>query len=283
MIQEVLPLANPEKVHLAQENLIAYHRIFAAVPGVTFVDEAHCTWNMTAGGEAPGNQILRARFTPATADREIDALVRRVGQYGGHFDWTVFPSCQPDNLKQRVEAYGRAGGPDGQWQLHGKIGGLGGTWMLMDLADLPPQPQVPADFHIERVLDETMLETWRLASCHGFGGGPYRNFYTAYSRHGFSPEIAAQHYIGYLDKTPVTSGTLLLTPGMASIYNVSTPTAYRRRGFGTALTWFMFDQARERGHRDAFVWSSALGRHVYQGVGFTVYDFAMREYQWRKR
>ena len=45
--------------------------------------------------------------------------------------------------------------------------------------------------------------------------------------------------MGYVDQQPVTSSTVLLTEGMASIYNVSTPEAYRRRGFGTAITWFM--------------------------------------------
>ena len=275
-------LADPEKVELAQENLIAYHRLFAGVPGIEFVEEAHCTWNMTDGGDAPGNQILRSRFSPATPEREMDALLRRIGRSADRFDWTVFPSCQPRDLKQRVEAYGRAGGPDGRWQLHGTIGGLGGTWMLMDLKDLSPAPSVSGHFHIEQVIDNAMLEEWRLASCAGFGGGPYHNFYAAYSRHGFGSDAKALHYIGYLDEAPVTSGTLLFTEGMASIYNVSTPSAYRRRGFGAAITWLMFDQARERGHRDAFVWSSVLGRHVYQSVGFEIYDFGMREYQWKR-
>ena len=282
MVQSELKLADPEKVRLAQENLIAYYRVFAGVQGICFVETATCTWNATAEG-APGNQVLRARFDAASADGQIADLVRQLGRYGDHFDWFVFPSCQPHDLKQRVEAYGLAGGPDGQWELHGTIGGLGGTWMLMDLEDLAPEPPMPRHFHIEPVGDDAQLEIWRQASCAGFEGGPYDNFYTAYSRHGFATDAFVRHYIGFLDQRPVTSATLLLTEGMASIYNVSTPPSWRGRGFGTAISWFMLKEAKDRNCREAFVWSSPLGRNVYQRVGFAIWDFGMREYQWRKR
>ena len=272
--------ADPGLVKLAQDNLIAYFRAFAGIEGVHFIEDPTATWVATDNGP-PGNQILRCRF--GAADQEIETLVRQIGRHSDSFDWFVFPACQPDDLKERVEAYGRAGGPDGRWQLHGTVGGLGGTWMLMDLKDLPPGPRVPDGFHIERVRNDDELETWRQASCAGFGGGPYHTFYAAYSRHGFGPDASILHYIGYLDRTPVTSATLLLTGDMASIYNVSTPPDFRRRGFGTAISWFMLDQAKARGHRNAFVWSSPLGRNAYQRVGFRIYDFGMREYQWQRR
>lgn len=295
MPQKVLKSADPKKVRLAQDNLIAYHRLFAGVAGIDFVEKADIVWNATKGGDAPGNQILRARFGPDTAEQGIEAAVRQIGRGADRFDWTVFPACTPADLKQRVEAYGRAGGPDGAWELHGEIGGMGGTWMLMDLEDLAPTHPLPNGLRIERVLDDGQLEVWRQTSCDGFGGGPYDNFYAAYRRHGYGAAACALHYVGYLegvgylkgvgylDGRPVNSSTLVLTQGMAGIYNVSTPPAHRRRGYGAAITWHMLDEARARGHRDAFVWSSPMGKNAYQSLGFAIYDFGMREYQWRRR
>ena len=119
--------ADPQLVKLAQDNLIAYFRAFAGIDGVHFIEGPTATWVATDNGP-PGNQILRCRFGVA-ADQEIETLVRQIGRHADSFDWFVFPACQPDDLKERVEAYGRAGGPDGRWQLHGTVGGLSiGFW-----------------------------------------------------------------------------------------------------------------------------------------------------------
>jgi GNAT superfamily N-acetyltransferase len=264
-----------------QANLIAYFRLFAGLPGITFVEE-DVTWLVSAKGE-PGNHILRAQLPDDALDRRIGEIISQIGQYTDHIDWLVFPGCQPADLGKRLEAHGMKGGPDGAWMLVGKIGGPGGTWMLADLTSLPGAPVVAGNFHIEYVGNNKMLEVWVQASSAGFGGGDYQRFYDAYARHGFGPDAFSLHYIGYLDDQPVTSSTLLLAGGIASIYDVSTPPALRRQGFGSAITWAMLQEARKRGYQDAWIWSSPLGKSVYSKLGFVAADFGIREYQWQKR
>jgi hypothetical protein len=198
-------------------------------------------------------------------------------------DWFVFPGCQPAGLGERLAARGLAGGPDGAWTLVGKIGGPGGNWLIADLTALPPAPPVASNFHIEYVRDLQMLEEWRQILSAGFGGGDYQNLYDAYARHGFGPEAFSLHYIGYLGDEPVTSSTLLLAGGIAGLYDISTPPALRRQGFGSAISWAMLHEAQKRGYRDAFIWSSNLGKGVYSKVGGVFTDFGVREYQWQKR
>lgn len=267
-----------------QENLIAYYRLFAGLPGVTFVEQ-DVTWVASKG--IPGNQILRTRLPDkldrSTVDQRLDELIRQIGQLTDAVDWFVFPSCQPADLGERVAARGLAGGPDSAWTLIGKIGGPGGNWMLADLAALAPAPAVDKQFRIKYVDNNAMLENWRQISAEGFGGGEYQNFYDAYARHGFGADAFSLHYIGYLGETPVTSSTLLLAGGIAGLFDISTPIAFRCQGFGSAITYAMLQEAQRRGYTDAYVWSSAMGKGVYPRVGFVPVELGLREYQWQKR
>jgi GNAT superfamily N-acetyltransferase len=255
------------KVDQMQENLIAYFRIFAGLPGAIFVEE-DVTWFVNVKDE-PGNHVLRTRISGDSIDRRIDEIIGQFSQYTDQIDWLVFPGCQPADLGKRLEA-------------RGMQAGLGGTWMLADLtASLPSRPSVPANFHIQLVSDTDMLEEWKQISSEGFGGDA-QIYYDAYARHGFGSDARSLHYIGYLDDQPVTSSTLLVAGGIASVYDVSTPPALRRQGFGGAITFATLQEARHRGYDYAWIWSSQMGKSVYSKLGFVAADFGVREYQWRK-
>jgi GNAT superfamily N-acetyltransferase len=255
------------KVDLMQENLIAYFRIFAGLPGATFVEE-DVTWFANVKDE-PGNHVLRTRISSDAIDRRIDEIIVQFSQYTDQIDWLVFPGCRPADLGKHLEA-------------RGMQAGLGGTWMLADLtAALPSAPTVPAGFHIQPVSDTTMLEAWKQISAEGFGGNA-QIYYDAYARHGFGMDASSLHYIGYLGDQPVTSSTLLVAGGIASVYDVSTPPAARRQGFGGAITFAMLQEARQRGYDYAWIWSSPMGKSVYSKLGFVAADFGVREYRWRK-
>lgn len=281
MSQSSLSQAELAKVDQMQENLIAYFRLFAGLPGITFVEEA-VTWLISPGG-APGNHILRTQFPVEAVERRIDDVISQIGQYTAQVDWLVFPACRPVELGQHLAARGLAGGPEGEWKLVGEVPGKAGNWMLANLNALPAGPTFPEGFHIEYVNSLNMLEAWIKISAEGFGGGDYQNLYEAYARHGFGPEAFSLHYIGYLDGQPVTSSTLLLAGGIASIYDVSTPASLRRQGFGGAITWAMMQEARRRGYDYAWIWSSPMGKRVYSKLGFVQADFGVREYQWHRR
>ncbi len=159
-------------------------------------------------------------------------------------------------------------------------GGAGGTWMLADLASLPRQFALE-HFQIAYVRDTGMLATWQYVSAAGFGIDT-QIYYDAYARHGFGDEAIALHAIGYLHDEPVTSATLLLAGGIAGIWDVSTPPAFRGHGYGGAITLALLQTARERGYQQAWVWSSEMGKAVYSKIGFVAIDFGIREYRWRK-
>jgi ribosomal protein S18 acetylase RimI-like enzyme len=250
-----------------QENLLAYFRLFAGLPGTTMAD-AEVVWFVNANAE-PGNHVLRTHLSSDSLEARIDEIIGQIGQSTDHIDWLVFPGCQPADLGQRLQA-------------RGMRGGLGGTWMLADLASMSHTPALPEHFRIDYVSDNAMLDAWKRVSAAGFGGDT-QIYYDAYARHGFGAEAISLHYIGYLNDQPVTSSTLLLAGGIAGIYDISTPPAFRRQGYGSAITRAMMREAQRRGYADAWIWSSNMGKGIYQACGFVAADFGVREYQWQKR
>lgn len=249
-----------------QENLVAYYRIFAGLPGIALGDD-DIFW-LVSKTPAPGRQVVRSRIAAAGVEARIDAALEGFSRHTDAMDWLVFPACRPADLGARLKARGL---PET----------MGGTWMLADLDAIPIPFPAPDELRIVQVTDATMLDAWERVSSAGFGSD-CRIFYDAYLRHGFGPEAASLHYIGYVGDVPVTSSTLLLAGGIAGMFDISTPPAQRGRGYASAITLHMMVEGRARGYRQAWSWSSPMGKSVYAKLGFVAADFGVREYQWRK-
>jgi hypothetical protein len=250
-----------------QENMIEYMRLFAHLPGMVMVDDSETFW-FISHKSAPGDIVLRARWPAEAVEERIDEMFTHIGSYIDQIDWMVFPGDRPPDLGRRLEA-------------RGMPGGRGGNWLWADLTSLGNAPTVTGSFHIEPVRDDHSMAEWVCISEAGFGV-ELGCFYDAYARHGYGPEAFSLHYIGYLDDTPVTSGTLLEAGGCASIYDVSTPLGFRHQGFGGALTHALMSEIRSRGYKDTWIWSSKMAKSLYQKLGYFDVDFGLREYSWRK-
>lgn len=264
--------------HQVQRNLIEYHRLFADITGISFVDD-DIVYLACKG--LPGSIVLRTNFSDADISLRVEKALDRIGQVTNSIDWWVFPSCRPADLGEQLIQHAKALACD--WQLVGDVAGPGGIWMLADLTSLSDAPSVSPDFRVERVGDAAQLKEWVAINAEGFGSDDYQVFSDAFARHGFGPDASALHYIGYLNDQPVSSATLFLAGEIASVFNVSTPEPLRRQGFGSAVTYAALQDAPKRGYRTAYLQSSGLGRGVYIGLGFTITDFGIREYVWQKR
>lgn len=261
-----LDLSNSELPERIQENLITYMRLFAGLPGMVMEDRD--TFWFVSGRGAPGNNILRARWSEEGVEQRLNALYAEIGQHIAEIEWMKFPRDRPADLGKRLEA-------------RGMLGGQAGNWFWMDLAALASAPAVPDGFHIELVRDDRSMMEWVLTSEAGFGGKlPY--FYEAYARHGYGPEAFSLHYTGYLGNIPVTSGTLLDAGGTAAIYDLSTLPDYRSQGMGGAISHTMLAETRSRGYKQTWIWSSDMAMSLYQKLGFVEADFGVRAYLWKK-
>ena len=82
--------------------------------------------------------------------------------------------------------------------------------------------------------------------------------------------IDAELYVGYVDGQPVASSALIATHRVAGVYNVGCAPAYRRRGFGEAMTWHAVGRGAEMGCVVASLQASEMGRPIYERMGFRV-------------
>ncbi|HVU12604.1 MAG TPA: N-acetyltransferase [Phototrophicaceae bacterium] len=265
MTSSVLDLSHTDMPRQIQGNLIAYMRLFAGLPGMVLEDSA--TFWFISHHPAPGDVILRADL-PDRIDERLDALFAEIGQHIDQIGWLTFPGDQPADLNERLAARGM---PTNQ----------AGHWLWADLKRLGAAPAVPPGFRIEQVRSDAQMMAWTRASEAGFGG-EYPHFYAAYASHGYQDGAFSLHYIGCMKDVTVTSGTLLDAGGGATIYDISTPPAFRGQGFGGALTHYLMREIRQRGYAETWIWSSDMAQSLYRKLGYVDADFGIREHTWLK-
>lgn len=116
-----------------------------------------------------------------------------------------------------------------------------------------------------------MLSLWADTLAIDFGEGEREAQWvrSVYSIIGLGDDVPWRHYLGFLDGIPVATVTLFLTPGVAGIYFVMALPAFRRRGFGAAITRAAMDDGLALGAHLAVLGASEDGYHLYRQMGFT--------------
>ena len=75
-------------------------------------------------------------------------------------------------------------------------------------------------------------------------------------------------YVGEVDGGPVTTGIGVTLGAFVGIFNVATPPAHRRRGYGAAVTARAVTDGLAAGAKWSWLQSSPPGYQVYQRLGF---------------
>jgi GNAT superfamily N-acetyltransferase len=89
-------------------------------------------------------------------------------------------------------------------------------------------------------------------------------------------------YLGRLDGEPVATTMLFVGGGVASVYAVGTVPAARGKGIGGAITLAPLLETREEGLRHAVLFSTELGVHAYERIGFRLLPAWIDRYLWRR-
>ena len=75
-------------------------------------------------------------------------------------------------------------------------------------------------------------------------------------------------YAGYVDGRAVSSSLGFTADGTVGIYNVATLREARGLGLGGAMTRYAIAEGRRQGSTVAILQASAMGRHLYETLGF---------------
>jgi len=78
----------------------------------------------------------------------------------------------------------------------------------------------------------------------------------------------ARYYVGEVEGVPVTTGMGLRLGAALGVFDIATPAAHRRRGYGAAITAWIAAEGFESGAGWSWLQSSPDGRSVYRALGY---------------
>jgi N-acetylglutamate synthase len=88
----------------------------------------------------------------------------------------------------------------------------------------------------------------------------------------YMPEVTGldgfEVYLGRVEGRGVTTAAGYVVDGDVGIFNVATPSEYRGRGYGAAITGHAVREGLAAGAEFAYLQSSAIGESVYRRLGF---------------
>lgn len=134
---------------------------------------------------------------------------------------------------------------------------------MFPIADAPP---LPNGLSIEAVRDEAVLTRYQRVMAEGFGMP--LDFAQRLLQPAFLRVTGFESYVALVKGEAVATSSLYCGAGVAGVYNVATLPDQRRRGYGEAMTWHAVTRGRERGCSVAILQASAMGKPVYEGMGF---------------
>ncbi len=124
--------------------------------------------------------------------------------------------------------------------------------------------EAPAEIMIALVSDWEIDETNRiLASCFGAPKELFDRFCG-----GFRRIEGVSWYVGRAGRAIASTALGVTIDGVTGVFNVATPSEYRGRGYGAAVTSYAVRDGFDAGAHLAFLQSSELGHGVYRRLGF---------------
>jgi ribosomal protein S18 acetylase RimI-like enzyme len=141
---------------------------------------------------------------------------------------------------------------------------------------------LPPELQIVPVEDAAMLRRWMDVWGFDMADDIKQQITDVYAQLGFDPDRPLRHYVGLLHGEPVSVAAIFEGAGVASVQHVVTPPAYRRRGFGAAMTVHVMREAQKRGYRYVVLTASPDGINIYRRLGFQEYC-TMSTYVWHPR
>jgi GNAT superfamily N-acetyltransferase len=277
--EPIVPADAPHEVIAAavDRNWRASVKAFGLAPTTLVRDDDELFWYVTGLPDAAFNSIMYANLAPERIDAAVEELqwLRRL--YDVPMGWLIGPSSRPADLGERLAARGLvhrttltpmtvalASVQAGPSTVPGSAAEAGGIEGLSVEAGTVP------GLTVERVRDAAVLEAWIAAEARGFQStGPVGRGLMALRRGmGVGHGYPLTHLLGRLDGRPVATASALLAGGIVGIFDVATVPAARGRGIGTAMTLAALEVGRSAGYEIAFLQPSAMGRRLYERLGF---------------
>lgn len=204
------------------------------------------------------NLVVHSEIEEKDADEKIKKVIEFYRQYRVAWTWVVDPLTRPTTLPNYLEDNGFA-----YLEQYPSL--------YFDLTK--PLPQKPlGKLEIREAAPDDPLLEWAQPISIGFPSGDkgvgFREI-NANLPHGKGTPL--RQLMAYYRNQIASAGTLYIGDDAVMIHNIATKTAYRKQGFGTALTLYAMQEAKRLGFKHCFLDSTTLGFNLYRNLGFKVY------------
>jgi GNAT superfamily N-acetyltransferase len=217
--------------------------------------------------EGDDGMVIYSTLTPDNADQTIREQIAFFASIGHSFEWKLYAHDQPPDLGTRLAAFGLQ--PEEAEAI-----------MVMALDDLPTVLTAPVTLDIRRITTPEQVRTMMAVQDEVWGADHLwliERLIQALSKRPDSMSI----YAAYADEVPVSSAWTAFPEDslFASLWGGSTRSAYRGRGYYTALLAVRAQEARVRGRRFLTVDASPMSRPILEKHGFQQISTAY-PYKW---
>lgn len=211
---------------------------------------------------------LRARFSADAAPGRTHQVLDQLIESGLPFLWWLTPSTRSPELESVL-------------QERGLVAQGANKGMHVDLRDLTVLDEALPDGVTVEVAGEDDVTAMVLAMLDGFEmprdlSELFRDVLTS------MPETDDQRLVNVLarvDGHPAGAGTVVISNGVAGLYNIAVPSHARGHGVGRAITLELMRIGARHGCGDSILHATAMGLPVYEKLGFdTVCE--VQQYLW---
>jgi GNAT superfamily N-acetyltransferase len=285
------PLRNASIAKLSaavEENLYSlFHAMVAALPDGELIEEDKFSRHLTFPHNPMFKGVWRTRLSEVDVDDAIDETIAWFkARNAPFFFWWTSPSTEPKNLGERLAGRGLLSMEEQQKQVaHGIVQtAAGAPGMVADLFQMNEAAlnQVPQGFTIEEINTEKSLQDFKkvFVEVYDIPDWAGQAWVDAALRVGIG-HTPWKMYIGRLNGEPVATNMLFNGAGVASVYAVGALPSVRGSGIGGAITLKPLLEARDMGYHYAVLFSSEMGIHAYERIGFRLTDVRINRYLWR--
>ena len=287
-------LTNPSETELAaavEENLYALFRAMANSLRGELEERDALSCHLAFPSNPMFKGAWRTRLSADEADEAIDeTLAWFKARHAPFLFWWTGPGTTPADLGGRLAARGLLSMEAQMERLAPGIVSteLGAPGMVADLGRMNEAAltQAPSDFTIEEVQDEAALYDFKRVLVEGYEIPEQmaHGWVDAVLRAGIG-QTPWKMYLGRLAPhgEPVATNMLFNGGGVASVYGVATAPSARGKGIGGAITLKPLLDARDMGYRYAVLFSTEMGIHAYERIGFRDCGVRINRYLWRNQ
>jgi ribosomal protein S18 acetylase RimI-like enzyme len=242
-----------EVVHVTQDNMADLMRFWSEVTNsFCLLEDDQCFRIKSSFPHPLLNTIIKSNFS-TDIENHLNTTIKEYHQNQVPFLWRVWNQDIPKNL-------------GGLLLEKGAVQISANALMAIDLETYHPMSEPLPDLKIKAV--RTAQHALDFSAC----CSSVFKFPILLSKTIFEvirkQDQNIESFVGYIEATPVATGTIFYSNGVAGIYNVTTLPAFQGRGIGVEMMTTMLLKAKLDEIKTTILHSTPFGLRLFERLGF---------------